>query len=330
MTEKEACRILGLPRDAELNEIKKRYRQLITRVHPDSPGLPQDSYTYSAQEINIAYSVLKRKGESGKANTSQSRDSRRADTGRHPGWDAPVNESAYMEREILHYAEDYDGTVLGSFSIARGKYLWTTEEDFPLFLLSIYNCGKLLLDRAETDSSIKKPNGGRQSVQAELTYLLAQQFIDATALLAKLAKEEAAASDGSRTFYIPAMLEPLETVLLSPALLPAAGEPLLPSGIRQHRLYLKNQSGKELGYLSFLDDRLYYVVVPLLEQKRVRIKIRAAENQGKKGRKTTVRYQNNYQNLHLWLRLPDKAQSAMPENLSLQIDRLLNRYKGLE
>lgn len=38
----------------------------------------------------------------------------------------------------------------------------------------------------------------------------------------------------------------------------------------------------------------------------------------------------NYQNLHLWLRLPDKAPNAMPENLSLQIDRLLNRYKGLE
>lgn len=43
-------------------------------------------------------------------------------------------------------------------------------------------------------------------------------------------------------------------------------------GTPGHKLYLKNQSGKELGSLSFSDDRLYYVVVPLFEQKRVQIK----------------------------------------------------------
>jgi hypothetical protein len=30
-------------------------------------------------------------------------------------------------------------------------------------------------------------------------------------------------------------------------------------------------SGNELGYLSFVDDRLYYVVIPLFEQKKVQI-----------------------------------------------------------
>ena len=43
------------------------------------------------------------------------------------------------------------------------------------------------------------------------------------------------------------------------------GDLLYPAGIRKHRLYLKNRGGHELGYLSFHDDRMYYIVVPLLD-----------------------------------------------------------------
>lgn len=77
---------------------------------------------------------------------------------------------------------------------------------------------------------------------------MAQQFIDGAALLKEFAKEEK--DDNDEIYYIAAMLEPsnkassLET-----------GEMLYPSNVRQHKLYLKNQSGQELGYLSFSDDR---------------------------------------------------------------------------
>ena len=37
--------------------------------------------------------------------------------------------------------------------------------------------------------------------------------------------------------------------------------------LRNHRLCVRNRQGQELGYLSFQNDRLYYVVVPLFEQK---------------------------------------------------------------
>lgn len=33
------------------------------------------------------------------------------------------------------------------------------------------------------------------------------------------------------------------------------------------------RSGKEAGYISFKDDRLYYVLIPILEQKRAMVKI---------------------------------------------------------
>ena len=36
MTRKEACKILGITQNAEETEIKKRYRQLVRRLHPDA------------------------------------------------------------------------------------------------------------------------------------------------------------------------------------------------------------------------------------------------------------------------------------------------------
>jgi hypothetical protein len=113
------------------------------------------------------------------------------------------------------------------------------------------------------------------------------------------------------------MLEPSgQRVMLKP------GELLYPSQLRSHRLYLCNQNREEVGYLSFPDDRLYYVVIPLFEQKAVQIRIQAARQQPGKPKNART----SYQHLHLWLRFPDQNRSRMPENLNLQIERLLQKY----
>ena len=39
------------------------------------------------------------------------------------------------------------------------------------------------------------------------------------------------------------------------------------------------RSGKEAGYISFKDDRLYYVLIPILEQKRAMVKIEVSSKQ---------------------------------------------------
>lgn len=214
--------------------------------------------------------------------------------------------------------EDYDGTILGNFCIAKGKYLWKTEEDFSLFLLSIYKCGKLLLDEIDSSLCRSEPPITRQRLQAELTYLLAQQFINGTSLLKELAKEETSDKDGSKIFYLPSMLE-------SPGLTASLpdGEILYPSAVKHHKLYIKDQSGRELGYLSFADDRLYYVVVPLFEQKKMQIKIQTAERRSGKSAKASA----GYQNLHLWIKIPKAQVNVMPENLNLQIEQLLSEYQ---
>lgn len=320
MTKKEAYEILGLAPGTEMTELKKRYRQLMTQVHPDVDASLQESYGYSAQEINAAYAVLgKKKGASkaespdggGRTKKSAAKRKKRA------VWDAPVNENAYREREVLQYAEEIDGTVLGEFCVARGKYMWKAEEDFPLFLRSIYKCSKELLDEADAALCREAPAAMRMQMQAQLSYLLAQQFTDAEAMLKEFAKEEKADGQGRRTFYIPAMLELADK---TPA--PKAGEKLYPARIFRHRLYVKSQTQRETGYLSFLDDRFYYVVIPLFEQKRVQVRMETAQKQVQKRRKAAGRYQN----LHLWIRLCD-ADGGMPENLNLQIGRLLEKYR---
>ncbi len=317
MTAKEAYKILNLLPEAQWEEVKKQYRQLILQAHPDSIGqFNQNPGFYSAQEINLAYATLKEKKSrrEGASHTSARGTSREKSP---VTWDAPTNENAYVEREILHYAEDYEGNVLGTFCIARGKYLWKTEEDFPLFLLSMYKCGTRLLDEIDARLCRAYAPASRQHILAQLTYLLSQQFIDGTSLLGELAREctpdETAQQADSRFFYMAAMLE-----TAYPTIALQADEPLYPVGVRDHKLYLKNRAGQELGYLSFPDDRLYYIVIPLFEQKRVQIKVRAS-----KPKAPTAS-----QKLHLWLKLPNKnpSQSFMPENLNLQIEGLLREY----
>ena len=326
MTRREAYKILGISPETSKDEIKKRYRQLMFQVHPDSGGSSAEGCRYSAQEINIAYELVSidhHAEESDevdfhKAAGTRHRRGKAARNNRKDEWGAPINGNAYREREILCYAEDYDGTVLGSFCVAKGKYVWTTEEEFPLFLLSIYQCGKQLLDECDEQFHGGASSADRQRVQAELTYLLTQQFINGSALLQELAKEEMAEADGKQIFYVSAMVElTAGTVSLE------AGDLLYPSKLRQHRLYLQNQKGREIGYLSFHDDRFYYVIVPLFEQKRVQIKLQVSEKQEKRRRGKTP----GYRNLHLWIKLLDVSENYVPENLNLQIEELVESYK---
>ena len=80
----------------------------------------------------------------------------------------------------------------------------------------MFLCGKEILD--EIDDSLGRTDRPpfRQEIHGQLTYLLAQQFIDGTALLAEIAREagpeEAAEAENGlkssgRIFYLPAMLE---------------------------------------------------------------------------------------------------------------------------
>src|SRR5699024_7151090 len=105
---------LGIPVGTDFYEIKKRYRQLMLQVHPDScePSMSRAPSVSCAQEITAAYSVLKRSVSGSSTSVLQKgRETARNDRKTGPeekryNWNAPVNEHAYREREIYHYAED--------------------------------------------------------------------------------------------------------------------------------------------------------------------------------------------------------------------------------
>ena len=302
MTPAEAGRILGISPKADMEQIKKQYRRLMHQFHPDVSGSSKTSYRYSVQEINLAYAVLKKSLSDPEVSLSSGEKKRPFSKNLH--WDAPLNQHAWIEREILHYAEDYEGNVIGNFTIARGKYLWTTEEDFPLFLLSIYRCGQELLDEIDAELEREENSALRLRFQPQLTYLLAQQFMDG--------EEE------NGIYYLPAMLE--VTGGFSKL---KEEESLFPSRLKDHRLYLKNRARQELGYLSFSDDRFYYIVIPLFEQRRVLVKIKAAQSPASSRKRNLSRYHS----LHLWLKFAPKTEKQLLENLNLQIRQLLEIYR---
>lgn len=316
MTPAEAGRILGISPKADIEQIKKQYRRLMHQFHPDVSGFSNTGYQYTAQEINLAYEVLKKGFADFQEDIFSGAEKKAASKNLH--WDAPLNQHAWTEREILHYAEDYEGNVIGNFTIARGKYLWTEEEDFPLFLLSIYRCGQELLDEIDGSLQRKERSSLRGKIQPQLTYLLAQQFMDSTALLKKLAKKVSPGEEENGIYYLPAMLE------VTGGFSKFKGdESLFPSRLKDHRLYLKNSAGQELGYLSFSDDRFYYIVIPLFEQRRVLVKIKAAQTPASSRKRNLSRYHS----LHLWLKFAPKTEKQLLENLNLQIRQLLEIYR---
>lgn len=289
------------------------------RLHPDVG--PSEEDLHLAWQVNAAYALLKRTWPAGDA--SQAGPDAASGISRHSAWDAPVNSHAYRERDILCYAEDSEGEVIGTFTAARGRYFWTTEEDFPLFLRSIYLCGKELLD--EVDASLGRASSScRSRFHADLTYLLAQQYIDASSLLKDLAARTTSDREGQEIYYFPAMLETKGKGLPGlPGSLPADA-PLFPSGVRDRRLYLKDISGQEAGYLSFSDDRLYYVLVPLFEQRQVLVRLRAAGENASHNKRNA-----GYRRLHLWLKFKkEEDKSRLPESLNLQISQLLEHYRA--
>ena len=346
---KQAYEILGVADNADRNEIKRKYRELMHKVHPDAcahnTDIHQDdihnsdSYDYSAYEINEAYSVICEYIDSSSKKTFNTRysfyDSHEygnnmdshfqysdwcasSNKRAYGDWDAPENDNAYCNRSIYHYVEDYDGRNIGSFKIAHGRYIWTVEEDFKLFIRSIFECSEKLLGDIERQLDKSCDADKELVIQAELAYLIAQQFIAATDTLGKILTS--LESDDSEIFYVESMLE-----VMQGAPFIKAGMTLYPSGIRRHRLYLMTKSGQEAGYVYFRDDRLYYILIPILEQKRALVKIEVSRKQDR----FNTRQPNKYKNLDLWIKMKDNDDNKFPENINMQIEELLKKYRSI-
>ena len=300
MTIEEACEILGCTESETKKEIKKKYHKLLHKFHPDTTGKENDE-SARIQKIIEAYKFLTK--DIKKENLGYTSKKNEADKKKTKNWNAPINEHAYTSRKIFQYVEDYEGEVIGNIVVDEGKYFWTTEEDFPLFLKSIYECTNKILEGIDQEKKIK--------IQPQISYLLAEQFVDAKEVLKKLCKEEK-----KEIFFTPSMLE-LNNNIQNKL---EKGMILYPRKISNHKLYIQDKNKNELGYLSFKDDRLYYCLIPLFEQKTVQVKMCVSKEQDKNLKK--------YKNVDLWIRLTQLDTNALFESINAQIEKIIIAEKS--
>ena len=256
MNRKKALKILGVTSDTDIRALKKHYRKLIRMTHPDS--VAEHDYPYEVHEINEAYNyllshLLDDEGES-------------KDGGPKIRWDAPVNENAYTDRAIYQYVEDANGNIIGTITVDAGKFMWIEDEDFPLFLKSLYDTAKSVIAEDDSKKHISRSDDG--DLLKDIAYLIAGQFFGSDASLSLMKQE----TDGS--YHTKAMIEIGGGIAIND------GEALYPLQVRDHRLYVKNEAGKEVGYLTFRDDRMLFGIVPLFERSAVKVKMKAGATRG--------------------------------------------------
>ncbi len=304
MDHEVAKEILGIEDISDKVELKKKYRQLMHEVHPDNVQFRDGLHKYDAATINEAYKFLCK-------NKITIHRSTREKTSK---WDAPKNKNAYCKRPIYDDVTDMDGNVIGNIIIDQDKYLWTKEEEFRFFLKSLFDTSKSILD--EIDHKLNRPTPGKFiEFQGELTYNLAGQFIDSTKTLFEM-NMDVEDDDTMSLFYIPAMLEmDMMTVV--------KGDTLYPEKISKHRLYVKDENGQSVGYLSFTDDRLPFVVVPILKQKNVKIKLRLASNKYKENKRMNLKSTP----VDMWLKIGKEQNNNCIDNITLKIEKLLSMYE---
>ena len=306
MNKSTARKILGLNGTEDERAIKRKYRKLMHEHHPDNSE-SEDSEL--AAKINTAYEMVMKDfdGSDGKHHSTQKKPTTKKST-KTKNWNAKENKNAYCVRPIFHEVEDYDGSSIGTIEIARGKYVWSKDEEFSLFLKSLYETSKELMDNARPSLFFEPPAVIKQKYLADITYLLTGQFIDSSLTLNELAVMDTSA------YKIDAMVE-LE--MNTPV--PKPGTALYPAGISKHRLYLRNKSGEIVGYLSFKDDRLYYVIIPLFEQKKAQVKMVVSDTP------KSTRYGKKYADMDLWVKIIEDQNSAI-DNTNRKIDELLAKY----
>lgn len=309
MTYNEACKLFGIDKDTPFSEIKKKYHTLMHRYHPDSAGMQADadgkSLNVDATLINEAYAILSR----GKSKDTVKR---KAKTPKQDSvtWKAAIFETAYEERNIYQTVEDSDGNTLGNICVATGKYVWTKDEDFSQFMMSIYDLSKSILDRIDS-AKRKLQYIDREAYQAELAYLLARQFINGTEAMKFILGEGTLDDNGLTMYSVNGMLEKNPGIRKL-----GQGEFLFPEAVKNHRLYIKDSLGKSLGYLSFKDNRLYYVLVPLFEERKVQIMImQNAENYGR-----------NNTDLCVWIKMLPLNITSPGIDYNFKIRRLIDLY----
>ncbi len=263
MTLKEAYKIIGASKEDSDREIKTKYKKLLILYHPDSDPTrkrnPEDDEKIR-QVIEAYRKIRESEGES------------YFDTYEFT-WDALENKEAFAARNIYFQFKMYDEELPLS-KMARGKFVWDPDmEEFRLFSKSVLEaCKDVIADCGTTLIADKVKN---------IFHLMMQEYVlpaDAARKIGKLVREDKDKEVYSFNGYIKNDSSDMK------ASAPIIGEPLN-IFLREDRAVVEEiVTGKTVGNVSFDQDELYYVVLPLLEDPKVEshATIKKVEN-GRKG-----------------------------------------------
>lgn len=250
MNLEEAMEILDVVQGEDKAKIRKKYRSLMRRYHPDALGSDRPEQIRRVQQMNEAYHLLM------KQEVPILRSARKR---RKWEWTGTVNADAFCERNVyLHYSMDVEGEPL-YYQAARGKYMWDPEEEeFSLFLISLRHAAKELLEQVERRQGTFREEDTMQSdhrfqVQAK------PKMIDSEGRAVYQLRAWVGAEGSGEAFRATGELK--------------KGAPIYPKAFQGHRILVKKREGKVLGHLSFDEDYLYFCLIPLLKEKCAKVRM---------------------------------------------------------
>ncbi|WP_155831493.1 J domain-containing protein [Butyrivibrio sp. LC3010] len=249
VTLKEAYKILGVSQENTDREIKARYKKLLIMYHPDSDpaGKRESKDDEMIRRVIEAYRKIRESEGEPVHDTYEFT------------WDAFENRAAFSERNIFFQFRIYDEALPPS-KMARGRFVWDPDmEEFSMFTKSVLEaCKDVMTDHDIILTPEKVKN---------IFHLMMQEYVlpaDAARKLGKKVREDE--DKEVYLFYGFIKEEPLAGRGVSKQI---NNEPLN-LFLRDDRAVAEEMvSGKVLGSVSFDEDELYYIVLPLLEDPAV-------------------------------------------------------------
>lgn len=261
-----AYELLEIDASDDSRQARQKYRKLIAKYHPDIAGGESAYHNQKAQELNLAWNLVKKDILRRK----------RTDETAERMYSHLKKNDAFTERNIYAaYYMDFSHSSKELYrdealyrKFARGKYDWDPdEEEFDLFLKSILHEVNTLLEQVEEQVSFVPDRLLRElrfDFQVKLYHLLASQFVDPLECLHKLAEPIRTDAEGTEIYLFRAYLGNVEEYHLNIRKL-KKNDPVYPMAFQQNRIAVKDRNDKPLGYISFAEDEMYFCLLPLLK-----------------------------------------------------------------
>ena len=294
MDRADALRMLGLFEDEEPEAIRKRYRNLIRRYHPDITGCT-DAYLEKTQQLTQAYRLLKSEGYLTAAKS-------RAE------WGIKENKNAFTRRPLFMEAELSGSEMIVDTGIS-GKYYWDPEmESFSLFLRSVNAAvQRILMPYMEADL----PDDSRlPGLRVKLLHLLIQQFVDPYEAIRVI---EYVRPAGESTYQYRVACHVKKSGSRTGREQQGTEYPVR---LRGSNLVAKLAEGESV--ISFVENALYYVITPMILQGAAKGVLRLEEKPGGN--------RNNYRKGELLLSVDESKGWDATEKINEEIRRM---FEGL-